>query len=175
VPAEVVSSATATHPHVVRGGRWATNPAFRDPAQYIRTLPAPHEPVEDTVPVLSVDDAPTLAGLRHRIGAVLAAHVPDAEQRADLHLATSEVAANAFRHGGRPVSARVWTDGGRMVCTITDGGRRFDDPLAGFRPAHGEDLGRGGMGLWLARKLWDGVDLLPDPDRLTIRLSTWLH
>ncbi|MBB3086378.1 sensor histidine kinase [Geodermatophilus sabuli] len=175
LPAEVLATATATHPHVVRGGAWATNPAFQDPARYIRSLPAPHEPVEDTVPVLTVDDAPTLAGLRHQIGAVLTAHVPDAEQRADLHLATSEVAANAFRHGRRPISARVWTDGDRMVCAITDSGHRFDDPLAGFRPAHGDDLSRGGMGLWLARKLWDSVDLLRGPAGLTVRLSTWLH
>ena len=58
---------------------------------------------------------------------------------------------------------------------ITDSGHSFADPLAGFWPAHGDDLGRGGMGLWLARKLWDSVDLLPGPDGLTVRLGTRLY
>jgi anti-sigma regulatory factor (Ser/Thr protein kinase) len=101
--------------------------------------------------------------------------VSDPEQREDLRLAASEIAANAFRHGRRPVSARVWADRRRMVCEITDSGTSFDDPFAGFLPAHGPDLGRGGMGLWLARKLWDHVDLLPGPDGLTVRLSSPLR
>ncbi|MGY1690252.1 anti-sigma factor RsbA family regulatory protein [Geodermatophilus sp. SYSU D01105] len=174
LPPEVVETATRTHPELVSPGRRTVSPHYRDPAEYLAGLPVPREPVEDTPPVLVVDDAPTLAGLRHAIGAVLAAEVPDRELREDLHLATSEVAANAFRHGRRPVSARIWTDGRRMVCTITDSGTGFGDPLSGFRPAHGADLSRGGMGLWLARKLWDSVDLLPRPDGLCVRLSTRL-
>jgi anti-sigma regulatory factor (Ser/Thr protein kinase) len=172
---EVLDSATRTHPELVSGGRRAANHAYCDPAEYLAALPVPREPVEGTPPVLAVDDAPALAGLRHAMGAVLTAHVPVREQREDLHLATSEVAANAFRHGRRPVSARIWTDGQRMVCTISDSGTGFGDPLAGFRPAHGDDLSRGGMGLWLARKLWDCVDLLPGPAGLTVRLSTRLR
>jgi anti-sigma regulatory factor (Ser/Thr protein kinase) len=58
------------------------------------------------------------------------------------------------------------------VCAISDRGSGFADPLAGFQPAHGPDLGRGGMGLWLARKLFDSVDLLPGPDGFTVRLAT---
>jgi anti-sigma regulatory factor (Ser/Thr protein kinase) len=172
---DVVDSAAATHPELVEGHALVPNPAFREPVDYIGSLPWPRDPVEDTPPVLEVDAAASLAGLRHAIGAVLAARVPDRDQREDLHLATSEVAANAFRHGRPPVSARLWTDGDQMVCAITDGGRQFGDPLAGFCPAHGDDLSRGGMGLWLARKLWDSVDLLPGAEGLTVRLSTRLH
>ncbi|MGY1591959.1 anti-sigma factor RsbA family regulatory protein [Geodermatophilus sp. SYSU D00708] len=175
LPPEVVESAARTHPELVSDGERALNADYRDPAEYLATLPVPREPVEDTPPVLAVDDAPTLAGLRHAMGAALAAHVPHREQREDLHLATSEIAANAFRHGRRPVSARIWTDGKRMVCAITDSGTGFGDPLAGFQPAHGDDLSRGGMGLWLARKLWDSVDLLPGPQGLTVRLSARLR
>jgi anti-sigma regulatory factor (Ser/Thr protein kinase) len=57
---------------------------------------------------------------------------------------------------------------------VRDSGRGYDDPLAGFQPAHGEDLAHGGMGLWLARKLWDSVDLLPRRPGLTVRMSTEL-
>jgi hypothetical protein len=51
----------------------------------------------------------------------------------------------------------------------------YADPLSGFAPAHGLDLSHGGMGLWLARKLWDHVDVLPGPDGLTVRLSSRLR
>jgi anti-sigma regulatory factor (Ser/Thr protein kinase) len=169
----VVASAAATHPLVVDGSRgWVANADFQDPGAYIPSLPLPREPVEDGEPAFAVDDARTLAGLRHQLGAVLASLVPDREQQEDLHLAVSEIAANAFRHGVRPVSARVWGGGDRVVCVISDRGTSYSDPFSGFAPAHGLDLSRGGMGLWLARKLWDHVDVLPGEAGLSVRLST---
>jgi anti-sigma regulatory factor (Ser/Thr protein kinase) len=125
--------------------------------------------------VFSVDDARTLAGLRHQLGAVIASLVPDRDLQGDLHLAVSEIAANAFRHGVRPVSARVWAEGDRLVCLISDRGTSYSDPFSGFAPAHGTDLSHGGMGLWLARKLWDHVDVLSSDTGLTVRLSTRIH
>jgi anti-sigma regulatory factor (Ser/Thr protein kinase) len=172
LPAPVIASAAATHPQLVRGTAWSASTAFQDPGTYVPSLPLPREPVEDGDPVYSVDDAKTLAGLRHQLGAVIASLVPDRDQQGDLHLAASEIAANAFRHGVRPVSARVWAEGDRLVCVISDRGTSYSDPFAGFAPAHGLDLSRGGMGLWLARKLWDHVDVLPTDAGLAVRLST---
>jgi anti-sigma regulatory factor (Ser/Thr protein kinase) len=171
----VVESAAATHPVLVDGSGSRANPAFQDPGVYVPSLPLPREAVEDGDPVFSVDDARTLAGLRHELGAVIASLVPNRDQQEDLHLAASEIAANAFRHGVRPVSARVWGDGGRIVCVISDRGTSYSDPFSGFAPAHGLDLSRGGMGLWLARKLWDHVDVLPGPAGLSVRLSARLR
>jgi anti-sigma regulatory factor (Ser/Thr protein kinase) len=175
LPAQVVDSAAATHPALVRGAQWTASAAFQDPHSYVPALPLPREPVEDGEPVFVVDDAASLAGLRHQLGAVLAARVPDRDQRQDLHIAAAEIAANAFRHGARPVGARVWSDGERIVCAITDSGTSWSDPFSGFIPAHGFDLSHGGMGMWLARKLWDHVDVLPGRDGLTVRLSTRLR
>ncbi|TFV62571.1 UNVERIFIED_ORG: sensor histidine kinase [Bacillus sp. AZ43] len=175
LPAPVVESAGHTHPVLVQGQSWTANPAFRDPSSYIPSLPLPREPVEDGDPVFAVDDARTLAGLRHQLGAVIASLVPGKELQEDLHLAASEIAANAFRHGARPVSARVWADAERIVCVISDAGTSYGDPISGFVPAHGPDLSAGGMGLWLARKLWDHVDVLPSPAGLSVRLSTRLR
>jgi anti-sigma regulatory factor (Ser/Thr protein kinase) len=163
---EVVDSALATG--------WVASPTFQEPTRYLSGLPLPREPLEQDAPVFAVDAARALAPLRHQLAAVLATCVPDRDLGGDLHLAVSEIAANAFRHGVPPVSARVWADPERVVCTITDRGTGYGDPLAGFQPAHGADLSRGGMGLWLARKLWDHVDLLPGPAGLTVRLSTAL-
>ena len=170
----LVGQVCATHPQLAVGDALLDNPRFREPATVLRSLPVPREPLEDTAPVLAVDGAAVLAELRGRLRAALTAVVADAELHEDLLLAVSEVAANAFRHGRPPVSARLWADGHRLICTITDSGRGYDDPLAGFRPAHGDDLSRGGMGLWLARKLWDSVDLDNDGPGLTVRLSTAL-
>jgi anti-sigma regulatory factor (Ser/Thr protein kinase) len=175
LPAQVVESAAKTHPELVAGGHWSTSAGFQDPGTYVPSLPLPREPAEDGAPVFAVDDVPTLAALRSQLRAVIAARVPDREQREDLHFAAAEIASNAFRHGVRPVSARVWTDGDRLVCAITDRGTTYSDPFSGFAPAHGPDLGRGGMGLWLARKLWDHVDVLPGAEGLTVRLSTRLR
>jgi anti-sigma regulatory factor (Ser/Thr protein kinase) len=175
LPAEVVASAAATHPVLVHGQETTTSAVFQDPGVYIPSLPLPRAPVEDGDPVFAVDNAPTLAGLRHQLGAVIASLVADRDQQEDLHLAASEIAANAFRHGVRPVSARVWADGDRVICVIADRGTSYSDPFSGFTPAHGLDLSHGGMGLWLARKLWDHVDVLPTERGLTVRLSTRLR
>ncbi|WP_158580020.1 sensor histidine kinase [Geodermatophilus marinus] len=171
LPADVLAGAAVTHPEVLRAGAWTASADYQEPERFIAALSAAHDPLQDRPPVLAVDDAATLPDLRHRLGAALDRHVPDADQREDLHLGVSEVAANAFRHGRRPVSARLWVGDGELVCTVTDAGTSFGDPLAGFRPAHGDDLARGGMGLWLARKLFDTVDLLPSPAGLTVRLA----
>jgi anti-sigma regulatory factor (Ser/Thr protein kinase) len=172
---DVVASAAATHPVLVDGQVWSISPGFQDPRVYVPSLPVPRAPIEDADPIFAVANAPTLAGLRHQLGAVLASLVADRDQQEDLHLAASEIAANAFRHGVRPVSARVWADGDRVICVITDRGTSYSDPLSGFTPAHGLDLSRGGMGLWLARKLWDHVDVLPGESGLSVRLSSRLR
>jgi anti-sigma regulatory factor (Ser/Thr protein kinase) len=175
LPVAVVESAAATHPQLVHGTTWSASAGFQDPGVYVLSLPLPRTPVEAGDPVFSVEDAPTLAGLRHQLGAVLALLVADRDQQGDLHLAASEIAANAFRHGVRPVSARVWADGDRVICIIIDRGTSYSDPFSGFTPAHGLDLSLGGMGLWLARKLWDHVDVLPTDHGLSVRLSTRLR
>ncbi|MGY1724005.1 anti-sigma factor RsbA family regulatory protein [Blastococcus sp. SYSU DS0533] len=175
LPPEVLAGAAATHPWVLTGGRVVPSGAFEEPADYARRLAVPREPLEDQVPVLAVEDAPSLAELRRLLRGVVHAHVADPDQAADLHFAASEIASNAFRHGARPVSARVWADGERMVCAITDQGRGTDIPFPGYRPAHGVDLAQGGMGLWLTRKLWDHVDLLHGPAGFTVRLSSRLR
>jgi anti-sigma regulatory factor (Ser/Thr protein kinase) len=172
LPAAVVDSAAATHPQLVRGTNWSASKGFLDPGVYVPSLPLPRAPAEDGDPVFAVENAPTLAGLRHQLGAVLATLVLDRDQQGDLHLGAAEIAANAFRHGVRPVSARVWADGDQVICVISDRGTSYTDPFSGFTPAHGLDLSHGGMGLWLARKLWDHVDVLPTDAGLSVRLST---
>ena len=175
LPAEVVDAGLRTHPNLVTAEGRRPNPDYQHPADFLRSLPTPPEPLEATEPLLAVDEVSDFVGLRHAVRAQLAdlGGAPDLVE--DLHLAIDEMASNAVRHGAPPVQLRLWAAGDRVVCRISDRGAGMDDPFAGFGPAHGSDLSRGGMGLWLARQLCDHVDVIDDGVGLTVRLATSLR
>jgi anti-sigma regulatory factor (Ser/Thr protein kinase) len=175
LPDEVVESGLRTHPFLVTARGRQRNAAFVEPADYLRTLPIPDEPLERTQPLLQVQDVRDFIGLRHAVADRLAGVGGDPDVLEDLHLAIDEMSSNAVRHGGPPVQLRLWASAERVVCTISDGGTGMDDPFAGYGPAHGEDLSRGGMGLWLARQLCDHVDVVDEGAGLTVRLTTVLR
>ncbi|NEK56751.1 sensor histidine kinase [Geodermatophilus sabuli] len=172
LPDAVLATARDTHPHLVTATGRATNPGFVDPATYLTTLPVPDEPLERTPPALAADDVDDFIGLRRAVRALLTGvdGPPDLVQ--DFLLAVDEMTSNGARHGRRPVSLRLWTAPGTLVCTIRDAGTGPTDPFAGYGPAHGEDLSAGGMGLWLARQLCDHVALRRDEHGASVRLST---
>jgi anti-sigma regulatory factor (Ser/Thr protein kinase) len=175
LPAPLIESALRTHSTLVTDGDRAPNPEFADPADYLRSLPVPGEPLEDTAPRLAAPDVSDFIGLRHAVAAELDRVPAPRDAVEDFLLAVDEMTSNAMRHGGPPVSLRLWVADDRIVCTISDHGPGWDDPFAGYGPAHGEDLSRGGMGLWLARQLCDHVDISSDGAgarvRLTLRLG----
>ncbi|MCZ2815199.1 sensor histidine kinase [Modestobacter sp. VKM Ac-2984] len=175
LPDELIDSGLRTHPHLVDAGGRRPNPHFTEPADYLRALPVPDEPLEATEPLLQVDNAKDFAGLRHAVGARLTQLHGSRDALEDLHLAIDEMSANAVRHGGPPVQLRLWASADRVVCRISDGGAGMDDPFAGYGPAHGDDLSHGGMGLWLARQLCDHVDVVDGPNGLSVRLTTLLR
>jgi anti-sigma regulatory factor (Ser/Thr protein kinase) len=175
LPDPLLTSALQTHPVVVdRSGR-ERNAHFAAPADYLRSLPIPDEPLERTTPRLWAADVEDFIGLRHAVAAQLGTLRAPRDLVEDFLLAVDEMTSNAVRHGRRPVGLGLWIGGDRLVCTITDQGPGWDDPFAGYGPAHGDDLSRGGMGLWLARQLCDHVDIWRSPGaahvRLTVRLG----
>jgi anti-sigma regulatory factor (Ser/Thr protein kinase) len=174
LPETVLESARQTHSSVVTPEGRARNPDFVVPADYLRSLPIPAEPLENTPPRLWARDIADFIALRHAVAAELATVDAPRDAVEDYLLAVDEMTSNAVRHGKPPVSLRLWVGQNRIVCSIDDHGPGFDDPFAGYGPAHGDDLSRGGMGLWLARQLCDHVDISGDDDgvhvRLTIRL-----
>jgi anti-sigma regulatory factor (Ser/Thr protein kinase) len=175
LPEPVLESVARTHPTVVVGRSRTPNPRFVDPAAYLRGLPVPEEPLQSGVPRLAVDDVADLIALRHAVAAELASVGGPREVVEDFLLAVDETTSNAVRHGAPPVGLRLWTSADRVVCAVTDPGRGLDDPFAGYGPAHGQDLSRGGMGVWLARQLCDHVDISSGPDGVTVRLTTALR
>jgi anti-sigma regulatory factor (Ser/Thr protein kinase) len=175
LPDEVIESGLRTHPHLVTEHGRQVNPHYQEPADFLRSLPVPVEPLEATQPLLDVHDVSDFIGLRHTVGERLAGLGGDGDLVEDLHLAIDEMSSNAVRHGGPPVHLRLWASPDRVVCRISDRGPGMDDPFAGYGPAHGSDLSRGGMGLWLARQLCDHVDVIDEGTGLTVRLATALH
>ncbi len=175
LPDQVLESVTRTHPTVVAGRSRTPNPRFVDPADYLRGLPVPVEPLQAGVPRLAVDDVADPIALRHAVAAELASVGGAREVVEDFLLAVDETTSNAIRHGAPPVGLQLWTSADRVVCAVTDHGRGLDDPFAGYGPAHGQDLSRGGMGVWLARQLCDHVDISSGPDGVTVRLTTALR
>jgi len=174
LPDTVVEAGLRTHPHLVTAEGRQVNPQYQEPAEFLRALPVPEEPLERTEPLLRVDDVSDFIGLRHSVARHLAGLGGSPDALEDLHLAIDEMSSNAVRHGGPPVQLRLWASRDRVVCTISDRGPGMDDPFAGYGPAHGRDLSRGGMGLWLARQLCDHVDVIDDGAGLTVRLTTTL-
>jgi anti-sigma regulatory factor (Ser/Thr protein kinase) len=171
----VVEAGLRTHPYLVTAEGRRVNPDYEEPADFLRELPTLAEPLEQTEPLLRVDDVTDFTGLRHRVAEHLAELGGSADAMEDLHLAIDEMSSNAIRHGGPPVQLQLWASADRVVCTISDQGPGMDDPFAGYGPAHGTDLSRGGMGLWLARQLCDHVDVIDEGPGLTVRLTTALH
>jgi anti-sigma regulatory factor (Ser/Thr protein kinase) len=175
LPAPVLTAARRTHPHVVTADGRGRNADAVDPAAFLRDLPAPPEPLEDTPPRLAVTGVTDFTGLRHAVAAELAAVPGPREVVEDLLLAVDETTSNAVRHGRPPVDLALWTAEDRVVCRVTDRGDGPQDPYAGYGPAHGEDLSHGGMGLWLARQLCDHVHVARTAAGTSVRLVSRLR
>ncbi|WP_233498380.1 sensor histidine kinase [Blastococcus sp. TF02A-26] len=175
LPEPVLEAARRTHPTLVTAGRRVANEEFVDPASYLRGLSAPHEALEQAPPQLAVRGVTDFIGLRHAVAGELATTPGPRDVVEDFTLAVDEMTSNAVRHGSPPVDLLLWVSSGKLVCRITDHGSGIDDPFAGYGPAHGDDLSRGGMGLWLARQLCDHVDVSHDGGRTSVRLIAHLR
>jgi anti-sigma regulatory factor (Ser/Thr protein kinase) len=171
-PADLLALGLLTHPTLVTGTRQQDNPDYVLPAEFLRRMnePAP-DPLEAKRPDLEVTGVSDLDRLRAELERCLfqTTHMPN--EAADLVLAANEVTTNALRHGRPPVHVRLWVTADRCVCTVSDHGPGIRDPFAGYiwpgalsrPPTHG-------MGLWLARRLCDRVDVIETPEGCTVRL-----
>jgi anti-sigma regulatory factor (Ser/Thr protein kinase) len=171
-PPEMLASGPATHPYLARGIDHRRNPYYVEPAVYLRrTATTIDESLQSTRPVLEIPDLVDLDALRRRLELALNRPTHTPEAAADFILAIHEVVTNAARHGRPPVDLHLWVTPTRLLCTITDHGEGFDDPLAGYTwPGTSDDTATHGMGLWLARRLCDRVDAFHSPHGFTVRL-----
>jgi anti-sigma regulatory factor (Ser/Thr protein kinase) len=174
LPDQVLESAYRTHPHLASPGARAANPRYADPADYLSTLEVPGEPLERTSPTFTAASVEHYTWVRHDLAEALGASAGSADVADDFLLAIDEVTTNATLHGRPPVCVTLWTSPAKLVCTVTDTGTGVADPFAGYTPPPGDDPTRGGIGLWLARRLCDHVDVWHDDRGTTVRLITRL-
>jgi anti-sigma regulatory factor (Ser/Thr protein kinase) len=162
VPDPVLEEMSSTHSEVLDDG-WRASEDFQDPRELMRRLTPEPEPLPQ---LRSLTAAGDLQRFRERLAReLMAAKVPEA---AALHMlvASTEVAANAVRHGGGIEEVRVGNAGGRFVCEVIDRGGGFDDPAAGYlMPQPGT-----GCGLWVARQLAWRLESFHAPGGFTVRL-----
>ncbi len=172
LPADVLAAGEQTHPNLRTAIGRAASDRYLPPVDFLRrSTPAHPDPIEAGAPALAVEAPTDLVALRAGLLATLTAAGVGERAAQDLVFAASEVTTNALRHGRPPVCVRAWSNGDHTVCTVTDAGPGFDDPLAGYLPAHGGDLSRGGMGIWLARQLCDQVTMGRTVEGFTVRLT----
>ncbi|MBV9425314.1 MAG: sensor histidine kinase [Solirubrobacterales bacterium] len=161
----VIADAERTHPELVRCGDRTASGGYTDPLNIWYStewpLPEPHA----TVAKISVgEDLASLRRVVESYSRMVGLGVP---RSSDLVLAVHEVATNALRYSDTPGELRMWIEGDRVVCEISDDGR-LEDPLVGRRrPAPDWVSGRG---LWLVNQICDLVELRPSASGTTVRL-----
>jgi anti-sigma regulatory factor (Ser/Thr protein kinase) len=176
-PPPVVDHTTRAHPYLVSARERQPNPRYLDPADLLRrhSQTTPYA-LEAGTPLVTVPDLRTtgLAGLRCTIHHAAYASSGLSSSRVDDFVeAVNELATNSCTHGRGKVSVKMWAKGHQLVCTVTDQGVGFDDPLAGFIPIPLDTMPVHGAGLWLARNFSDSLDFIQTPQGFSARVSSW--
>ncbi|GGL68410.1 anti-sigma regulatory factor [Streptomyces fumigatiscleroticus] len=151
----VITDAHATHPTVVpagSSGRERDSAAYDPDGVVARYNEPPTAPAPDALTLRF--DADSLCRARHLATAEGARLGLGGVRLDDLALVTAELVTNSVVHGGGFGELRVWGEDGYVLCEVRDAGR-LTDPLAGRRPAAGEQ--RGGRGLLLVNLVSDLV------------------
>ncbi|BCB77438.1 hypothetical protein GCM10022251_71060 [Phytohabitans flavus] len=93
-----------------------------------------------------------------------------AERASDWVTAVNELLANAVRHGGGSGELRIWRNGD-LFCEVRDAGPGFAPTPYLDRPDRPVPSSDGGMGLWIARQLSDGMEIDSGPSGTVVRIS----
>ena len=158
----------AVFEYTVGGGIASTRPGPRGRWRPRKPLPPDPDPLEDSVPAIVMSD-PSLAQVRHVLTSIGRGRVPGTALE-DLMFGVGEAVSNARRHGGPPVTARIWAGSGRIVVHVHDTGPGPADPLAGLVPVWARP-GRRRGGLWLMHMLDLNATLIRSRDGFTVRLA----
>ncbi|MET8180539.1 sensor histidine kinase [Streptomyces sp. NPDC005336] len=166
---EAIAMVRRTHPKMVESGSLRDNPDYMDPQSFVADLdrqplpPSPHSAV-------SMQIRPTDL---HTVRAFVTEQAKRCGVAGDaLHnllVAVTEVATNAIRHGGAPVTLRAWPDDG-LICEITDSGHWQPEELLTWTPP--ESALEAGFGLWGVGMLCDTVRVRTGSKGTTVRLRT---
>jgi anti-sigma regulatory factor (Ser/Thr protein kinase) len=171
LPRPLLDTAWATHPWLRAGGERARNGDYVEPARLLLAMERPLEPRPTEARTLTLTQLGELPQLRHWLRGELGTLQVGADAAENAVLAVDEVAVNGLRHGRPPVTVALWRTPTQVMCDITDGGPGIADPLVGYAPPDPLQLLEGGAGLWITRRLCDGVTSSRTPTGFTIRLT----
>jgi len=164
----VLDVAARTHPRIVLpSGQCEASRRYQDLAEF-QPLPPDPDPLEDSVPAFVMSD-PSPAQVRHVLTVIGGGRVSGTALEA-LMIGVGEAIGNARRHGGPPVTARIWAGSGRILIHVHDTGPGPADPLAGLVPVRASPGLRGG-GLWRIHMLGLDAALIRSRDGFTVRLA----
>ncbi|WP_405910393.1 sensor histidine kinase [Streptomyces sp. NBC_00828] len=184
VPADIVHTATRTHPELALGARIsASSSRYTAPADFYAECDAaiPHclkgvggTPMAGRLPD-GADDIPFGRGRSAALRGAVAAYARLSgmpEQRTyDMVAAVHEVVANAVRFGGGGGVLRLRSDPDYLICEVADDGAHNSPAPARF-PGHLPPGKRaaGGHGMWVVRQLSDFVAEDLGPAGSTVRV-----
>ena len=111
-----------------------------------------------------VNDLRDIAGVGEKVGAFCAEHGLAEEVSFEVHLALDELLTNTIDYGydndyEHRIDLLLRLQGDTLTVEIADDGRAFD-PLQAAEPDMGaslQDRARGGLGIYLVRKMMDSV------------------
>ncbi|GAA4604107.1 anti-sigma regulatory factor (Ser/Thr protein kinase) [Actinoplanes octamycinicus] len=166
-----VDDAWHTHPVMIESGQRKPSPWYTDGVTAAAAFNQPLPPIPDAAATWEYTAARELSAVRAfaRGQAREAGLLGDRGE--DFVLAVNELAENTIRYapGGGVIS--TWTEPGRLVCQVDDGGH-LTDPLVGRIPP---SVNReGGRGLLLANQVCDLVRIHTEPGSTSIRLHMLL-
>lgn len=154
----VLSDARYTHPLVTDGmpiHSYSTEAARQEFVVPTAPLASPLPPPDGVVAEVAFD-AGTLGTVRAMVATKGAQAGLLPSRLDDLILAVSEVATNSIIHGGGQGLARLWVDGGDVVCEVSDRGVISDPLVDRQRPGANPSEPRG---LWTVNQLCDLVQV----------------
>jgi serine/threonine-protein kinase RsbW len=114
-----------------------------------------------------------ITAVRHGVARLAAEAGLSGQRLDDFVLAVNEIVTNAVRHAGGSGLLMLWRQDGSLRCEVRDKG-------PGIPPdrVEGRDLPSptaiSGRGLWLARRLCDGMAIETGPHGTTVRLAITL-
>ncbi|MGP4046597.1 anti-sigma factor RsbA family regulatory protein [Streptomyces sp. 2A115] len=172
LPAEVVRTATRTHPELALGPRMsAPSGRYADPAAFYTECDAAQP---SDVPA-GRDDVPFTRGRSAHVRRVLSAYarglgVPE-QQTYDMVTAVHETVDNSVRYGGGRGVLRLRSDPDYVICEVSDDGTPTScgaPPFPGHLPP--DPRAASGHGMWVVRQLSDLVTESFGPAGSVVRL-----
>jgi anti-sigma regulatory factor (Ser/Thr protein kinase) len=155
LPAEVIAEARRSHPLVQEGDTPHPSDSYDRSAaasgMFDEPLPAPAGPVEE----LRFDQT-GLPAVRSLLRSYATRSGLDLDRTGDLVLAAGELSTNSVRHAGGRGTLRLWREGERLICEISDLGHIHDPLIDRRRPGRNQ---LGGWGLWIANQACDLLQL----------------